>query len=199
MLAAAANDEAVTAVLAEVATEAETELIAPLFEFRNYGLPIAHFWTTQSNGAEFGTDYYTRTAVARSNIFVNKPAETKYFYQDLDSNGERLDGTGNYTIIFSAGGLPPVSGFWSLTLYNEHHFFHPNDLNRYSLGTKSTHLQYNADGSLTIHASAEPPADDRLTNWLPAPTGPFSLYIRTYWADPAILDGTWQPPQVTNA
>ena len=197
VLAAAADDETVAAVLAEVAPEAETELIAPLFEFRNYGLPLAHFWTTQSNGAEFGTDYYTRTAVARSNIFVNKPVETKYFYQDLDSDGQRLDGAQTYTITFPAGGLPPVSGFWSLTLYNEHHFFHPNELNRYSLGTKSTHLQYNDDGSLTLHASATPPADDRRTNWLPAPTGPFSLYIRTYWADTAILDGTWQPPPVT--
>ena len=196
VLAAAANDEAVAAVLAEVGPAAEAELIAPLFEFRNYGLPLAHFWTTQSNGAEFGTDYYTRTAVARSNIFVNKPVETKYFYQDLDSDGERLNGTQGYTITFPAGGLPPVSGFWSLTLYNEHHFFHPNELKRYSAGTKSSNLQYNEDGSLTLHASANPPSDDRLTNWLPAPSGPFSLYIRAYWADAAILDGTWHPPQV---
>jgi hypothetical protein len=33
--------------------------------------------------------------------------------------------------------LPPVRGFWSLTLYNEHHFFHPNGLNRYSLGARN--------------------------------------------------------------
>ena len=36
------------------------------------------------NSAEFGTDYYTRTAVAKSNIFINRPRETRYFYQDLD-------------------------------------------------------------------------------------------------------------------
>jgi hypothetical protein len=34
------------------------------------------------NSAEFGTDYYTRTAVAKSNIFINRPRETRYFYQD---------------------------------------------------------------------------------------------------------------------
>ena len=39
---------------------------------------------TITNGAAFGTDYFTRTAVAKSNIFVNTPNETKYFYQDLD-------------------------------------------------------------------------------------------------------------------
>jgi len=36
--------------------------------------------------------------------------------------------------------LPPVQGFWSLTLYNEHHFFHPNELDRYSFGTKIKNL-----------------------------------------------------------
>jgi Protein of unknown function (DUF1214) len=40
-----------------------------------------------------------------------------------------------------SGGPTPVTGFWSLTLYNEHHFFHPNQLGRYSLGTKNQHLR----------------------------------------------------------
>jgi hypothetical protein len=59
-----------------------------------------------------------------------------------------------YTITFPAGALPPVQGFWSLTLYNEHHFFHPNDLKRYSLGTKNKNLHYAPDGSLSLTASA---------------------------------------------
>jgi len=36
----------------------------------------------------------------------------------------------------------------------------------------------------------EPPGKDKGTNWLPAPDGTFSLYIRAYWADQSILDGT---------
>jgi hypothetical protein len=75
-----------------------------------------------------------------------------------------------------------VQGFWSLTLYNEHHFFHPNDLKRYSLGMKNKNLYYAADGSLTLTASATPPDDEYLrSNWLPAPDGPFSLYLRAHW------------------
>jgi hypothetical protein len=38
-------------------------------------------WSSTSNNAAFGTDYFTRTAVAKSNILVNAPAETKYLYQ----------------------------------------------------------------------------------------------------------------------
>jgi hypothetical protein len=183
--------------LTQAAVEADKDLVSPLFEFRSYGLPLPHNWTTQNNGAAYGTDYFTRTAVGKSNIFVNKPVETKYFYQDLDASGGRLDGANAYTVTFAKGELPPVQGFWSLTLYNEHHFFAPNELVRYSLGTKNKNLVYNPDGSLTLHVGATSPGEDRQANWLPAPNGPFSLYIRAYWPGKAILDGSWTPPEVT--
>jgi hypothetical protein len=37
---------------------------------------------------------------------------------------------------------------------------------------------------------------DKESNWLPAPAGTFSLYIRAYWGEQAILDGSWQPPKI---
>ncbi|MDX1054151.1 DUF1254 domain-containing protein [Sinorhizobium medicae] len=197
---AAKADPAIREAVDEAAAEAEEKLVKPLFQFRNYGLPLAHNWTTTSNNAAFGTDYFTRTAVAKSNIFVNAPSETKYFYQDLDGKGERLHGSKKYTVTFADGETPPVNGFWSLTLYNEHHFFEPNDIKRYSLGTKSKTLKYNIDGSLTIYVQAEPPAEEHRDNWLPAPKdGDFSLYIRAYWPKPAVVDGSWTPPAVDDA
>jgi Protein of unknown function (DUF1214) len=78
--------------------------------------------------------------VAKSNILVNSPNETKYYYQDLDMAGARLNGANRYTVTFPKDRTPPVNGFWSLTLYNEHHFFAKNDLKRYSLGTKNRDL-----------------------------------------------------------
>jgi hypothetical protein len=127
----------------------------------------------------------------------NVPKETKYIYRDYDSQGQQLDGKNNYTVTFPKGQEPPVKGFWSLTLYNEQHFFHANALNRSSLGTKSkSFMKNNADGSLTLYFGAKSPGKDKETNWVPAPEGPFSLYIRCYWAEQAVLDGTWMPPQV---
>ena len=61
-------------------------------------------------------------------MFDNAPEETQYFYTDDDSKGAPLDGRNGYEITFSAGALPPVNGFLSLTLYNEQHFFNPNPL-----------------------------------------------------------------------
>ena len=197
VLAAAANDPKLKEALKQAATEAETQLVEPLFQFRNYGLSLPYNWTTQINGAQFGADYLTRTAVAKSNIFVNKPSETKYFYQDLDEAGGRLNGANRYTVTFAKDATPPVNGFWSLTLYNEHHFFEPNEIKRYSVGTKNKTLKYNADGSLTIYVQADPPAGDQRANWLPAPKqGDFSLYVRAYWPKVAVIDGSWTPPAV---
>src|SRR4029077_4492746 len=73
---------------------------------------------------------------------------------------------------------------------------HRGRLNRYSLGTKNKTLKYNADGSLTIYAGAKSPGANKESNWLPAPDDAFSLYIRAYWADKAIIDGSWTPPVV---
>ena len=196
VLAAARKEPKLREALQQSVLAADKEIVAPLFEFRNYGLPLPGNWTTQSNGAKFGTDYFTRVAVAKSNIFVNKPEETKYFYQDLDSDGGRLNGQNRYTVTFAKGALPPVKGFWSLTLYNKFHFFEPNDLKRYSLGTKNKNLYHGPDGSLTLYVSNTPPDKEKMSNWLPAPADEFSLYLRSYWPDAAISEGKWTPPPV---
>ena len=83
-----------------------------------------------------------------------------------------------------------------MTLYNQYHLFNPNPQGRYSLGTKNKSLKYNADGSLTLYAGAKSPGAGKESNWLPAANGTFSLYIRAYWADQAIIDGTWKPPVI---
>jgi hypothetical protein len=186
--------------LTKAVTEVEEQIVKPLFEFRNWGQQLPHHWSTIANEAAFGTDYFTRTATAKSNILVNSPNETKYFYQDLDESGARLNGAKRYTVMFPKDQTPPVNGFWSLTLHNEHHFFVPNALNRYSLGTKNKTLQYNEDGSLTLYVQAESPGAGQETNWLPSPKdGDLSLYVRTYWPKVEATDGSWTPPPVQKA
>jgi len=161
-----------------------------------HGKPAGNNWNRSQHNAEWGFDFYNRVSTSRSNIFDNRPSETQYFYTDNDASGEALDGSNTYRITFPKGQQPPVKGFWSLTLYDETHFFYDNALKRYSLGTKNDTLQLNEDGSLTLYAGNESPGKDKETNWLPAPEGPFSLYIRAYWGEASILDGSWQPPAV---
>lgn len=199
VIAAARQDPALKAAMIDEAEKADKELIDPLLQFRNWGVPLPYHWTTIRNGAQFGTDYFTRTAVAKSNIMVNAPAETSYYYQDLDASGTRLSGDGEYTLTFDKGQLPPTHGFWSLTVYDEHHFFVRNTLNRYSLGTRSKSLQYGKDGSLTIYVQPDSPGPDKEANWLPTPAGqPFSVFLRNYWPAEDAVQGTWTPPAVVH-
>jgi len=196
VLDAAAKDPAVKKTLTETAVAAERELISPFFQWRYNGRPAGNGWDSPVNNAKWGTDYLNRASTAKSNMYENLPTETKYIYTDDDKEGAQLAGWNLYSITFPKGQVPPVNGFWSVTLYNELHFFNPNSLKRYSLGTKNKNLKYNADGSLTLYAGAHSPGPDKENNWLPAPNGMFSLYIRAYWADQTILDGTWHPPAI---
>lgn len=200
VLAAAKNNSSIRQAMTNGAREADEKLVTPLFQFRNYGQQLPHNWSTISKESAFGTDYFTRTAVAKSNILVNSPNETKYFYQDLDANGTRLNSANRYTVTFARDQTPPVRGFWSLSIYNEHHFFIKNAINRFSVGTKNKDLKFSADGSLTIYVQSDAPADPaQRANWLPAPKGDFSLYVRAYWPKAEITEGSWTPPAVATA
>jgi len=196
LLESAGRDPAVKRALVEAAVETERDVLEPFFNWKRNGRPAGNGWNRSTNNARFGHDYFNRTGTAKSNMFDNKPDETQYFYTDDDSAGLRLDGRSSYEVTFAAGQEPPVSGFWSMTLYNNEHFFNPNALRRYSLGTKNRNLRKGADGSLTLYVGARSPGADKESNWLPAPSGHFSLYIRAYWGQRGIVDGSWQPPAI---
>ena len=196
VLDAAAKDPKIMQTLKETAVQAEREMISPFLQWRNNGRAAGNGWNSPVNNAQWGTDYVNRTASAKSNMYDNRPEETKYIYTDNDNQGRQLNGQNAYSITFAKDQVPPVKGFWSLTLYNDVHLFNPNPLGRYSLGTKNKTLKYNPDGSLTLYAGAKSPGKDKESNWLPAPNGTFSLYIRAYWPDKAVLDGSWLPPAI---
>lgn len=197
LIAAARHDEAIRSAVVDEATKAEADLIAPLSSFNLAGKRLPGNWNTLSNGAAFGMDYYSRTAMAASHIFINKANEIKCFYSDTDASGQRLDGSGRYTLTFHKDRLPAVKSFWSLTLYDSQHFLCPNPRNRYTLGTKDKALKFDPDGSLTLKVQNARPGDETSANWLPAPASEaFTLYLRAYWPQQALLDGEWTPPPI---
>ena len=196
---AASNDSATKKTLNESFVNANNELVDSLFYFKYNGKDIGNGWTAPSNASQWGTDYLNRTAIAKSSMYQNTPEETQYQFKEADNNHQVLNGNNQYTIIFPKGKLPPVKGFWSLTLYDAAHFFYANPLNRFSLGTKNKTLQYGPDGSLTIYISAKSPGKDKESNWLPAPAGTFSLLLRNYWPEQSIIDGSSVPPDVVKS
>jgi hypothetical protein len=118
----------------------------------------------------------------------------------VDGDGDRLDGENAYTVTFPKGKEPPVNGFWSLTMYDPQHFFEPNDIKRYSVGTKNLQgMTKNDDGSLTVYVQHTSPGADREANWLPAPDSEFAMTLRTYWPKEVVNAGDWTPPPAMKA
>jgi hypothetical protein len=127
---------------------------------------------------------------------ANRPADACYPVTEVDADGKPLDGANRYLIRFAGkDDLPPVNGFWSLTMYNAEYFFVANPLNRYTLSQRDK-LQANADGSIDLYIQKDSPGKEKEANWLPAPEGKFILMLRLYWPKEAFLDGTWKPPAV---
>jgi Protein of unknown function (DUF1214) len=63
-------------------------------------------------------------------------------------------------------------------------------------GTAITRLTTATAAPLASHFSCWRRSPDERSNWLPAPDGPFSLYLRAYRPEQDILDGTWTPPLI---
>ena len=67
-------------------------------------------------------------------------------------------------------------------------------INRYSVSDR-TGLAQNPDGSVDIFIQNVSPAGHE-SNWLPAPSGKFILWLRVYIPGKAMLDGEYQVPPV---
>jgi hypothetical protein len=156
-------------------------------------------WGYTLKTGTYGTDYLQRALVTAIGLGANRPQDAVYPTSLNDAHGHAYSGANKYALRFAKGALPPVRGFWSLTMYDENLFFVANPINRYSMSMR-TNPKFEPDGSLLIHIQNDTPGPDKEANWLPAPKGKFHLMLRLYWPeenDPSILNGSWIVPEVT--
>jgi hypothetical protein len=125
---------------------------------------------------------------------VNSPEEAMYWWTNSDGAGQALSGEHDYIMHFPAGGLPPNKAFWSITMGDARNHFVANPLNRYSVSDR-TGLAQNSDGSVDVSIQKAAPAGHE-SNWLPAPSGKFILWLRVYIPGEAILRGEYTVPPV---
>src|SRR5438309_429109 len=160
-----------------------------------------------TSGDVFGTrqflknNYLYRMAAAVMGIYGNSKAEAMYPVYGVDSDGKKLDGANRYTLRFAPGQLPPVHAFWSLTMYElPKSLLVANPINRYLINSPMLpELKKDADGGLTLLVQNESPGKDKESNWLPAPKGPFIMYMRLYWPKEEATEGKWTAPKLTQA
>jgi hypothetical protein len=187
-------DPVLAKALGEVPKAAQQSIVA---HFSKAGKNL-NGWVFLDPAGLYGTEYLQRAAVTYYELGANRTLDAVYPVSEKDADGKPYVGANRYTMTFPKDEMPPVKGFWSVTMYNAEYFFVANPLKRYNLGQRNK-LTQNDDGSVTLYIQHESPGKDKESNWLPAPKDKFVLELRLYWPNekgPSILDGTWKPPAV---
>ncbi len=161
-------------------------------------IKLENGWLFTTKTGLYGTGYLQRALVTAIGLGANRPQDAVYPTSEGPDVLKKYNGEKKYVMRFAKGELPPVDGFWSLTMYDAGYFFVDNPLNRYTLSQRNK-LKPNPDGSVDLYIQHESPGKDKESNWLPAPKGEFVLMMRLYWPKenpPSILDGSWKVPGV---
>ncbi|PHH81541.1 hypothetical protein CDD82_513 [Ophiocordyceps australis] len=135
--------------LAKVAEQANKSVVAQAVKPENI-VNVGNGWSSLAPSAQgdYYIDYKMRAYVAKIGYLALVPTEALYPSRRDSSGSTSLNiGPREAYIITFVDGSPPLAplGFWSMTAYNGDQFLVPNDLNRYSLGDRSS-LTY-PDGS----------------------------------------------------
>ncbi|MDX2090693.1 MAG: DUF1254 domain-containing protein [Kofleriaceae bacterium] len=184
-------DAAVRQALERAPMTAQRTLVAGI---EQVGKLINGWLVTVDTGA-YGTNYLQRAVVALVGFGANLPEDAVYPLSKADAHGQPYSGENAYILHFEKDQLPPVKGFWSLTMYDDQMFFVDNELDKYTVSPRDN-LRFNADGSLDIYLQHDSPGADRKANWLPAPSGRFNVMLRLYWPEPSVISGEWEPPPI---
>ena len=153
----------------------------------NRGIKVGTAVFTSEHAGDYGSDWRLRAAMIFAGAMYPTMEVSRYADFFTDANGKPLSGDDTYTIRFEKGQLPPVTKFWSATIYGQGSFdLVANPIDRYMINEDTSGLRYGDDGSLTIMLSPAKPTDGN-ANWLPTPKGKFYLKYRFYApADPVI-------------
>jgi len=157
---------------------------------------VVNGWQMNTDTMGVYGDYYLKRAiVAMVGLGANQAVDAIYPLSLVDADGQPYHGANQYVMHFEKDEIPPIAAFWSMTLYDAEGFQVANELNRFAIGDRDA-LQFNADGSLDLYLQNTNPGPDKVSNWLPTPTGPWNVCLRLYAPRPQALDGTWNPPVV---
>ena len=195
-------DPAVAKGLAEVPKPANDKIMGYMKESLVTGdSKLVNGWTFSTKVGTYGTDYRMRALVTAIGLGANRPQDAVYPTSTGPDIVKKYSGANKYVMHFNKGELPPVDGFWSLTMYDANYFFVPNPINRFTVSQRNK-FRVNADGSIDLYVQNESPGKDKEQNWLPAPKDEFILMLRLYWPKekpPSVLDGSWKIPEVKQA
>lgn len=117
-----------------------------------------------------------------------------YLMTIKDKAGQSFDGGATYRLTVPAN--PPVTLYWSATVYDRATHAFIREMKTLSRSSLSPGLQKNADGSVDIwFAPTAPPGKE--SNWVPTKAGgQFEVLFRLYGPQKPLYDKTWKLPDI---
>jgi hypothetical protein len=194
-----ALEEGVKEGFAEIEEFGKKVSLDPLSSAKIFGTRV---FLNKSAKENYNLDefFIMRAVAAQMGLYGNSGDEAIYPTYVVDAQGAPFDASQNkYTLTFKKGEFPPVTAFWSLTMYDgKTQLLIDNPLNRYLLNSPMMDdFVMNEDGSLTLYVQKESPGKELESNWLPAPDGTFYVVMRLYGPKKEALEGKWvNPPLV---
>jgi hypothetical protein len=117
-----------------------------------------------------------------------------YLMTTKDKDGQPLDGGRTYRLTVPAN--PPVSLYWSATVYDRSTHALIRDQKWSSRASTTQGLQKNADGSTDVYFGPQAPTG-KDANWIPTRAGGrFEVLFRLYGPQKPLFDKTWVLPDI---
>jgi len=118
-----------------------------------------------------------------------------YMMTTRDAHGDPLDGGAAYELTVPPDA--PVTGYWSVTVYNRSTHTFLDNAPRLGRSSQSPELERNDDGSVTItFGPVQNP--DLPGNWIPTTPGVgFEVMVRFYGPTEALFNKSWKLPDLT--
>jgi hypothetical protein len=200
-------DERTHKILDDAASEAHEWLdarydgvfSAPYFEDTHWAVPASHEVVEGQATFYAKPDVYpvdARAVTFSYAFFTPKhPGAGQFYLMTIkDKGGQPFDGGGTYRLTVPANA--PVTGYWSVTIYDRVTHALIRNLAWSSRSSHTKGLQTNADGSESIYFAPVAPLGKE-ANWIPTSAeGRFEVLFRLYGPEKPIFDKLWKLPDV---
>jgi hypothetical protein len=192
-------EHAIAEAHAWLAVRQEAILVPPFDASARWALPASKelLAALQSNYADPDSYPVDARGVTYSYGFFSAKhlgAGQYYLMTIKDKAGQPLSGASTYRLHVPPN--PPVTLYWSATVYDSATHALVRDAKWSSRSSQTAGLQKNADGSVDVYFGATAPAGKE-TNWVPTnANGGFEVLFRLYGVEKVFFDKVWKLPDV---
>jgi hypothetical protein len=163
----------------------------------SFGTRMNGWQLIPANQGNWGDHFMDRAYATYIGGMVPVATNSTYALSYVDAEGNKLTGHNSYRMIIPADAMPPVTSFWSVTVYEAGTFdLYPNEAGLYAVGPNHPGTVYKDDGAVEIIFSHTRPENLGDANWLPIPETSLFAEVRFYAPMPEVMSLEYDIPSI---